>query len=182
LLPSLIVWVWSQKLTWYKERSHPCNLSSDFYIFICVHMGVMWRKEWDGEWGATGSCDSLKSPELMPHTALDLRWLPEYWRDSKKSRGQAGGCFPVFTEILTGDNVPPPAPNVRAHACNPSIREAEIGRPMGLNGHTVLLTQWTPCSMWNSVSKTMVERDGGRHVIWTSEIHMYVHTCAHMHT
>ena len=99
------------------------------------------KEKWDGEQGTTGSCDSLKSPELMPHTALDLRWLPEYWRDSKKSRGQAGGCFPVFTEILTGDNVPPPAPNVRAHACNPSIREAEIGRPMGLNGHTVLLTQ-----------------------------------------
>lgn len=44
---------------------------------------TLWRKKWDGEWDATVSCDSSKSPDLL-HTALDLRWLSANWWDSRK--------------------------------------------------------------------------------------------------
>jgi hypothetical protein len=66
----------------------------------------LWRKMWAGEGGATGSWDSLKSPDLL-YRALDLRWLPENQWDSKKgTEARAVAASPIFTEVPTGDDAP----------------------------------------------------------------------------
>lgn len=68
---------------------------------------TLWRKKWKGEPGATGSCNSSKSPDL-PRMALDLKWLWEHKWGSKRNQSQGSGCFPIFTEVLKSKDVPPP--------------------------------------------------------------------------
>lgn len=46
-----------------------------------------------------------QSPGL-PYKALDLSWLMNTSETTKRSRGQGGSYFPIFPEVLTGDDAP----------------------------------------------------------------------------
>lgn len=63
-------------LPWFSKQSN------SLHGIFCPALG---RKKCNEEQGAIGSCDSSKSPD-PPYMALDLRWLLECPRDSKKER------------------------------------------------------------------------------------------------
>lgn len=64
-------------------------------------------------------------------------------------------------------------------ACNPSAVEAETGGSLEFTGQPASPNSRTPGSVNNSVSKTDVETDQGRHPVLTNVLCTCVDNCAH---